>query len=125
MVFPGGVWRADVEARYSPGTGARVAADTARREFERDGVAGSELRACEPQGPRGTRLADCLKVYLPIKAGDPRERPFGMVFIDVGEHSPALLMLAFGVRHPPEGSRQLSVYQLADRRLHPRSATPS
>ena len=47
-----------------------------------------------------------------------------MVFIDVGKHSPALLMLAFGVRDPPEGSRRLSVYQLADRRLHPHQPRP-
>jgi hypothetical protein len=119
VVFPDGVWRADVEARYPSGSGARTAAEVARREFERDGVPDSELLACEPEGPEGTRLEACLKIYLPVRAGDPRQRPFGMVFIDVGKHDPALLMLAFGVRHPPEASRQPSVYQIADRRLHP------
>jgi hypothetical protein len=48
---------------------------------------------------------------------------FPMVFIDVGRAQPALVLLAFGVRHPPEGSRQPTVYQLADRRLHPPAAS--
>jgi hypothetical protein len=52
----GGCWR---EARYPPGTGARNVADTARRQFERDEVPESELLACEPEGPEGSRLADC------------------------------------------------------------------
>lgn len=119
VVFPPGVWAADVERRYPPSSGARTVADQTRSAFERDGVPERELQRCEAEGPDGTRLAGCLKVYLPLGGSDPRERPFGMVFVDVGRERPGLLLLAFGVRHPPEGSRQATVYELADRRLHP------
>jgi hypothetical protein len=63
VVFPDGVWRADVEARYPPGSGARNTADIARRDFERDGVPESQLLACDPEGPEGSRLEDCLKAF--------------------------------------------------------------
>jgi hypothetical protein len=123
VVFPDGVWRADVEARYPLGSGARTVADAARHDFEREGLPEPELLACESEGREGTRLEDCLKVYLPLGPSDPQQRPFGMVFFDVGKDEPALVLLAFGVRHPPKESRQPSLYQLADRRLHPPPAT--
>jgi hypothetical protein len=122
-VFPPGVWSADVENRYPLSSGARKVADESRRVFERDGVPERELQRCEPEGPDGTRLSGCLKVYLPLGAANPRQRPFGMVLIDVGREQPTLVLLAFGVRHPPQASRQASVYQLADRRLHPPAAS--
>lgn len=120
VVFPAGIWAADVERPYRASSRARVAAEVARRAFEKDGVPESELLACEPEGPDATQLEDCLKVYLPLGPSDPAERPFGMVFIDVGEEKPALLLLAFGVRHQPEGAHADSVYMRAHRRLHPK-----
>lgn len=103
-VFPAGVWEADVSRRYPPESRGRNVADAARAEFEAEGVREEELLLCEPEGPDGTQLEDCLKIYLPLGARDPAERPFGMVFIDLGRERPGLVMLAFGVRHRPEGS---------------------
>jgi hypothetical protein len=118
-VFPAGVWEADVEKRYPAASRVRIVAVESRRLFEAEGVPERELQGCEAEGPDGTRLAGCLKVYLPLGPGDPRERPFGMVFIDVGREKPALVLIAYGVRHPPTGARRPTVHQLADRRLHP------
>jgi hypothetical protein len=84
------------------------------RDFERRGIPARELRACEDPGRDGTRLPGCVKTYLPPPVGS-----WGMVFelrIDRDER-PFLTCLAFGVRHPTKAS-QLSVYQVADRRLH-------
>jgi hypothetical protein len=117
--FPAGVWAADVDARYPSSSRARTVADGARREFERDGVPERELQLCEPEGPEGTRLDGCLKLYLPLGPSDPRERPFGMVFIDVGRTEPALVLLAYGVRHQPRGAHADTVYRRAHQRLHP------
>jgi hypothetical protein len=119
VVFPAGVWRADVEGRYPASSRARVVAERARRALERRGIPERELQACEPEGPEGTQLAGCLKLYLPLGPSDPRERPFGMVFIDVGQEEPALVLLAYGVRHQPSGAHAETVYRRADRRLHP------
>lgn len=119
-VFPAGVWEADVEGRYPESSRARTVAEQSRRAFERDGVPEEELQACEAEGPEGTQLAGCLKVYLPLGPSDPRQRPFGMVFIDVGKEEPALVLLAFGVRHQPQGAHAESVYRRAHERLHRR-----
>jgi hypothetical protein len=119
-VFPAGVWAADVEGRYRASSRARTVAEQARRTFERDGVPESALQACEPEGPGGTRLDGCLKVYLPLGPSDPRDRPFGMVFIDVGRVAPALVLIAYGVRHQPQGAHAENVYQRAHQRLHHR-----
>ena len=74
----------------------------------------SSLRRCAEEGPDGTRLPSCVKVYLPPPAG-----PFGMVFrIARDETGTKLALLAFGMRHPPRHSNAPSVYWLADRRLH-------
>lgn len=118
MVFPGGVWEADVEERYPPSSGARRVAEAARRELEVTGVPQEELRLCEAEGPDGTRLEDCLKLYVPLGPTNPLERPFGMVLIDVGTTEPALVLLAFGPRHQPPGARADTVYRRAHRRLH-------
>ena len=83
-----------------------------RARLERDGIAVSELRACAAEGRDGTRLAGCLKAYLPRPAG-----PWGMVFTGDRDPTPVLVFLAFGVRHPRSPWRP-SVYQVAHRRLH-------
>lgn len=119
-VFPAGVWAADVERRYPVSSRPRTVAEHARRAFERDGIPERALQACKADGPEGSQLADCLKLYLPLGPGDPRERPFGMVFIDVGRDGPALVLLAYGVRHPPAGAHAESVYRRAHHRLHPK-----
>jgi len=92
----------------------RLVAQQARRAWERGGVALSALRACDPEGRDGTRLPNCVKAYLPAPAG-----AWGAVFEIVRTPDGIrFLLLAFGIRHPVRGTRALSVYQLAHRRLH-------
>ncbi len=92
----------------------RVVGQQARSQLERNGLPASELRRCEPEGRDGSRLAACVKTYLPQPAGD-----WGMVFI--GSRSAAgrfeLRCIAFGRRHPIS-PWQPSVYELAHRRLN-------
>jgi hypothetical protein len=91
----------------------RSVMDDAVRDFEERGIPASDLRACEDPGPDGTRLPGCVKTYLPPPVGS-----WGMVFeLRIADKRPFLAFLAFGVRHPTK-SWQLSVYQVADRRLH-------
>ena len=66
-----------------------------RARLERDGIAVSELRACASEGRDGTRLAGCVKTYVPRPDG-----PWGMVFTGDREPTPVLVFLAFGMRHP-------------------------
>src|SRR5690348_3337301 len=89
-------------------------------EYQTAGVPRGELIACDQEGRDGTRLGGCFKVYLgePVK-GQPG--PWGMVFAPVRQPdgTPALLPLAFGLRHPDNlGSTKPSVYKAADPRLH-------
>ncbi len=91
--------------------------DIAQRERTRlqaEGIAASELQACDPEPRDGTRLGGCVKTYLPQPDGS-----WGMVFTgDVDANGvPVLVCLAFGVRHP-DRPWQPSVYQVAHRRLH-------
>jgi hypothetical protein len=93
--------------------GGRTAAEHARQELTADGLPTSLLKACEDTGRDGTHLPSCAKLYLPAPAG-----LWGMVFqlrLD-SDQRPFLACLAFGVRHPT-GPGQLSVYQVAHRRL--------
>lgn len=91
-----------------------AAAEQAKRRYVRRGIPLSELRPCQPEGRDGTRLPDCVKVYLPPPSGR-----FGMVLsIDRATSKPVLVYLAFGVRHHPRGSHASTVYQTAHRRLH-------
>lgn len=95
--------------------GQTVARKT-RRQFEDDGVTTRELRRCDAEHRDGTRLANCVKVYLP----GPGE-PWRMIF--EFQRDPAageiyLAYLAFGVGHP-QRPWQPSAYHVAHRRLHP------
>jgi hypothetical protein len=109
--FDADPWEEDLERSTPAG---RTAAQAARRDYEPDGVSRSHLKACEPEGRDGTNLPDCAKLYLP-----PPDGKFGMVFtIDRQANKPALVFLAFGVRHHPSGSHALTVYELADQRLN-------
>jgi hypothetical protein len=104
-------WEEDI-ARSTPAGAA--AAQAARTEYEQLGVPRSQLGPCDAEGKDGTRLPQCLKVYLP----QPRGR-FGMVFtVDLRDDRLILLFLAFGVRHHPADSHAATVYELADKRLH-------
>lgn len=96
-----------------PAAGAEVAW-RARERYVTQGVPVAELRRCADEGRDGTRLAGCVKAYLPAPAGR-----FGMVLrFAVIDDQLRLAYLAFGVRHHPRGSHAQSVYQLAHRRLH-------
>lgn len=123
MVDPGGrarVFRVHFdEVLFSEDLAAMsaAAAEVARQARERyatQGVPVAELRRCEDEGRDGTRLAACVKAYLPAPAGR-----FGMVLrFAVIDEQLRLAYLAFGVRHHPRGSHAQTVYQLAHRRLH-------
>lgn len=117
FAFDDDVWAEEVE-RYRERAPARVAATVARADIERSG---SRVRvlACEEQGPGGTRLAGCAKVYVPIGAATSGA-DFGFVFAlrtDRARGEVLLRIIAFGERHPARGR---SVYERAHRRLHGR-----
>ena len=104
-------WNQDLARTTRTG---RTTAQAARGDYEPDGVPRSHLKPCEEEGRDGTNLPRCFKVYLPQPAG-----PFGMVFtIDRQDDKPALVFLAFGMRHHPMESHALSVYEIADQRLN-------
>jgi hypothetical protein len=112
VVFDDAVWAEDL--RRASAT-ARRSASAARALYESGGVPFAELRACAPEGPDGTQLERCMKVYVPAPAG-----PHGLVF-QIGRDANgklALAYLAFGLRHPTRDMRQPSVYEVAHRRLH-------
>jgi hypothetical protein len=93
-------------------TGREVAL-AARAEYERGGVPINQLLACDEEGPDGTTLANCMKIYLPRPVGK-----FGMVFrIALREGKSLLAYAAFGVRHHPRDSHAPTVYEIAHGRL--------
>jgi hypothetical protein len=97
---------------------ARNALDLFRREIERDGgLPVSRLKRCEAEGRDGTRLAGCVKTYVPWPTGR-----FGLVLVPVAHPSRALALraIAFGVRHPE--ARKTSVYKVAAQRHNAQSA---
>jgi hypothetical protein len=108
-VFDDAYWRADT----IPATPeARRAAEKARDRYKADGVLIGDLKPTLAEGPDGTRLPGCVKVYID---------EWGMVFQIARDRDTGQLVLAylaFGERHPT-GNRP-SVYQTADRRLNPR-----
>ncbi|MGA9284665.1 MAG: hypothetical protein WBV85_04420 [Solirubrobacteraceae bacterium] len=104
-------WKDDL-ARSTPA--GRTAAEKTCTTYESDGVLRSHLKPSEREAQDGTNLPDCAKVYLPQPDGR-----FGMIFSVDGEaNKPALLFLAFGVRHHPPSSHALTVYEIAHSRLH-------
>lgn len=106
-------WEDDLQ-RCTPA--ARTAAHAWRKKTERDGLLVSSLYACRADERDGTSLAACAKTYIPDPAG-----PWGAVLgleLPADQQRALLLVIAFGLRHPPQGSRRASVYQLAHRRLH-------
>jgi hypothetical protein len=108
--FDPAAWSDDM-ARATPT--AREVAVAARENFETAGAPLDQLKPCDPEGPGGTALDHCVKVYLPAPAG-----PHGMVFEIVRIRGRLrLIYAAFGLRHPSAESRQPSVYEVAYRRL--------
>jgi hypothetical protein len=93
----------------------RPVAEAARSEYEQDGVPIDDLLPCEEEGPDGTDLKHCMKVYLPRPDGK-----FGVVFrIELLDNKALLVYAAFGVRHHPRDSHAPTVYEIAHQRLQP------
>ncbi len=95
-------------------------ATSARTTVEQHGIVLPDVRPCEAEGPDGTRLAGCAKLYLPFVDAPPSERPFAFV-LQLARDVDATLVwvfVAFGPRHPGAGVR--TVYERAHRQLHGR-----
>jgi hypothetical protein len=101
-VFDDAAWADDMSRATEA---ARTVAQNACEEFEADGVRVGELRACDSEGPAGTQLQTCVKVYLPAPVG-----PHGMVFEIVCEASSRLGLTYVGsgcdTRRSSHGSRR-------------------
>jgi hypothetical protein len=101
---------------HPPAAGEALA--SFRRQVGRDGgLSFARLRRCDGEGRDGTRLAGCVKTYVPWPTGR-----FGLVLLAVAHPTRPLALRAFayGVRHP--AASKLSVYQVADRRHNAISA---
>jgi hypothetical protein len=112
-------WEEEVE-RYSPRSPARARAQSARRTIEA-GKAKLDWKRCKPDGPGGTKLPGCRKLYVPLVKAGPAEAPYGFVFqlIQKPDDSLAWSLVAFGERHPAN-ERTRNVYERAHKRLHGR-----
>jgi hypothetical protein len=108
--FDSDTWQVDLARATNAG---QAAACTARRRYDNGGVPIGEVRRVQEEGPDGTILPQCVKVYLPPPSGR-----FGMVF-EVTRVKARLRLeyLAFGVRHHPRNSNAPTVYQIAHKRL--------
>ena len=77
------------------------------------GVPKSWLKRCQREGRDGTRLAGCVKMYIPQPDG-----PWGAVLTgDKLAAVPTLVLVAVGRRHPVQPWTP-SVYEVASRRLN-------
>jgi hypothetical protein len=97
-----------------------AAAEEALRQFRKatqrqGGIPRSQLMACQAEGRDGTRLAGCVKTYIPWPSGR-----FGAVLVAVTHPARplALRAVAFGIRHRPPGSNAPTVYEVANRRIN-------
>jgi hypothetical protein len=112
------VWAEEV-GRLREHSPARAQAEKARQEIEAHPTT-VPWQPCEEDGPRGTRLANCVKLYVPIGQEGASAAPYGFVFaLRKVETALVLRMLAFGERHPTN-PRTHPVYSRAHRRLHGR-----
>jgi hypothetical protein len=119
------VWEQEVE-RYEEGSKARLAAERARTQLERDRLAVGQLEPCAELGPEGPRLKGLVKVYVPISDASPSQRPFAFV-LDGGqdEHGPYLALVAFGERHPERPRPAASTSGPTSACTVPRPVTPA
>lgn len=90
----------------------RTAIESMIEQLKADGVPKNWLGKCDPEARDGTRLAGCVKLYIPQSAGQ-----WGAVFLGgIADEKPTLFLLAVGRRHP-EAPWRPSVYEIAHRRL--------
>lgn len=117
--FGGIEWQEEVE-RYSPRSVARTQAQSARMTIEY-GKAHLNWKRCKADGPGGTELPGCRKLYVPLGKQGASQAPYGFVFqlIQKPDHSLAWNLIAFGERHPTN-NRTRNVYERAHKRLHGR-----
>lgn len=112
-------WQEEVE-RLDPRSAARRHAESARRAIER-GESELAWMRCLADGPAGTHLPGCRKLYVPLARSAPSEAPYGFIF-QLTVHPDRTLtwsLIAFGERHPAHRATR-SVYERAHRRLHAR-----
>jgi hypothetical protein len=89
---------------------ARRALDLFRREVDRDGgLSFSRLKRRDEEGRDGTRLAGCVKTYVPWPTGR-----FGLVLLPVTPLHQAACLASLRLRCPPPRSEQTE--RLRDRR---------
>jgi hypothetical protein len=112
-------WEEEVE-RLDPHSPGRTQAERARKSIEAGAIEPAWKR-CQAEGPGGTKLPGCLKLYVPLGKDAPSEAPHGFVFQLVANPDGSLAwnMIAFGERHPSD-DRTRNVYERAHRRLHGR-----
>lgn len=110
-------WEEEVE-RYSPRSVARTQAQSARKTIE-DGKTHLDWKRCKADGPGGTKLPGCRKLYVPLGKQGASQAPYGFVFqlIQKSDDSLAWNLTAFGERHPAN-DRTRNVYERAHKRLH-------
>lgn len=75
LTFDDAVWREEVE-RFAARSRPRVAGETARRELERS-LPASGFKACAADGPDGTRLPKCAKLFVPLGRSGSAAAPYG------------------------------------------------
>lgn len=92
-------WEEEVE-RYGPHSPARARAQSARRAIEA-GTATLDWRRCKADGPSGTKLPGCRKLYVPLDTESSADAPYGFVFqlIRKPDSTLAWNLIAFGERH--------------------------
>jgi hypothetical protein len=112
-------WREEVE-RYDRRSPAGAQSQSARKTIEA-GTAKLDWKRCKAEGPGGTKLPGCRKLYVPLGRQGASQAPYGFVFqlIQKPDDSLAWNMIAFGERHPAD-ERTRNVYERAHKRLHGR-----
>lgn len=112
-------WEEEVE-RYAPRSPARAQAQSARRTIEA-GAATLAWKRCKADGPDGTKLPRCRKLYIPLGKEGASAAPYGLGFQLIQKPGASLTwnMIAFGERHPT-AERTRNVYERAHKRMHGR-----
>src|ERR1019366_5449376 len=71
-------WGEEVE-RYDRHSPARAQAQSARKTIEAD-TAKLDWKRCKADGPGGTKLPGCRKLYVPLGKEGASHAPYGFVF---------------------------------------------